>query len=413
MEEPATESAVAWNLGTVLHNLVSTSNLTASQSDSTPEVVEAESRRGNRHTRISIHFSSNEPSAEPTNNLSPTTTTADIVFPRSLLRHLTRRNPAPTQIQAEEVSTAAAAERQRLADNNTLDVQAAGEWIEQNAPFLGLFALILVYRYATGLVQFLWLLASLVRVNQIMKRLVLPHKEVQLNEVASGFLYVLSNTVLILWLTSGWSLGRYAALIPPAIAHSVWDSLLLVMVLDSLVKFVGMLPKFLLVLCFHASGGSGRKHRQQARMLSMVEHFLLVYRTILPTGIWYRYMLSCSANEMLASVFTGCYLTIKASTFLQHLKLLFLSVQLVFRKGALYGTYACRDEISEAGNSCPICQEPVELGIRLDCSHIFCEECIAEWLERGPTCPMCRATVKAPGLKCFSDGSATLFPVVF
>lgn len=35
--------------------------------------------------------------------------------------------------------------------------------------------------------------------------------------------------------------------------------------------------------------------------------------------------------------------------------------------------------------------------VRLDCSHVFCEECILEWLERDRTCPMCRAQVRGRG----------------
>ena len=33
------------------------------------------------------------------------------------------------------------------------------------------------------------------------------------------------------------------------------------------------------------------------------------------------------------------------------------------------------------------------------CSHIFCEECISEWLTRdkAATCPMCRAQIQPPG----------------
>jgi hypothetical protein len=39
------------------------------------------------------------------------------------------------------------------------------------------------------------------------------------------------------------------------------------------------------------------------------------------------------------------------------------------------------------------------LACMLACSHIFCEECISEWLTRdkAATCPMCRAQIQPPG----------------
>ncbi len=58
-------------------------------------------------------------------------------------------------------------------------------------------------------------------------------------------------------------------------------------------------------------------------------------------------------------------------------------------------------------------QDGVSNGIRLDCGHIFCEECISEWLERDRTCPMCRANVKPPGLHSYGDGATSLLPSVF
>ncbi len=41
---------------------------------------------------------------------------------------------------------------------------------------------------------------------------------------------------------------------------------------------------------------------------------------------------------------------------------------------------------------CPICQQPEwqDVLIRLDCGHIFDQECIVAWFQRANTCPMCR-----------------------
>lgn len=57
-------------------------------------------------------------------------------------------------------------------------------------------------------------------------------------------------------------------------------------------------------------------------------------------------------------------------------------------------------------------QDPVSDGIRLNvCAHVFCEECIAEWLERDNTCPMCRAKVE--DFVASSDGASSMLPTLF
>lgn len=43
---------------------------------------------------------------------------------------------------------------------------------------------------------------------------------------------------------------------------------------------------------------------------------------------------------------------------------------------------------------CPICYESPKQGVTLPCSHIFCELCIVEWLDKERTCPVCRAQVE-------------------
>lgn len=43
---------------------------------------------------------------------------------------------------------------------------------------------------------------------------------------------------------------------------------------------------------------------------------------------------------------------------------------------------------------CNICMQRQEKGILLDCNHIFCENCLKEWLTRSKrTCPTCRKEV--------------------
>jgi hypothetical protein len=63
--------------------------------------------------------------------------------------------------------------------------------------------------------------------------------------------------------------------------------------------------------------------------------------------------------------------------------------------------------------TCPVCPDALTNGVSLECSHVFCEDCICEWLERHRTCPMCRAEVKPAGLSDHTDGTSSLLPILF
>lgn len=51
-------------------------------------------------------------------------------------------------------------------------------------------------------------------------------------------------------------------------------------------------------------------------------------------------------------------------------------------------------------DQCSICFDPIDAAEkpthRLECSHRFHQACITPWLERGGTCPLCRAPLPAP-----------------
>lgn len=38
-------------------------------------------------------------------------------------------------------------------------------------------------------------------------------------------------------------------------------------------------------------------------------------------------------------------------------------------------------QVIEAGDMCAICQEKMQAPVLLRCKHIFCEDCVSEWLD--------------------------------
>lgn len=65
-----------------------------------------------------------------------------------------------------------------------------------------------------------------------------------------------------------------------------------------------------------------------------------------------------------------------------HLLLWWFMPQLVFSiVKANYSIYLCNlMQVNAAGDLCAICQEKMIVPILLRCKHIFCEDCVSEWL---------------------------------
>lgn len=89
--------------------------------------------------------------------------------------------------------------------------------------------------------------------------------------------------------------------------------------------------------------------------------------------------------------------------------------------GLDFGTYVTHDELVEAGSpDCSICYEPMNVPVKLSCTHMFCEECVMEWFDRERSCPLCRAAISMSGdgtgagadesKPQFLDGSTSLLP---
>mmetsp|Transcript_17891 Transcript_17891/g.71759 ORF Transcript_17891/g.71759 Transcript_17891/m.71759 type:complete len:90 (+) Transcript_17891:179-448(+) len=40
--------------------------------------------------------------------------------------------------------------------------------------------------------------------------------------------------------------------------------------------------------------------------------------------------------------------------------------------------------------TCSICLHDGNRGLKTDCGHMYHQECMSEWVELSPTCPICR-----------------------
>ncbi|KAG2492176.1 hypothetical protein HYH03_009425 [Edaphochlamys debaryana] len=354
-------------------------------------------------------------------------------------------------------SVSQAAERHRLISETTgLTVQVVAEWIAESVPFLLLLTWGFIVNHFSTLMITVWLAALTMRANADTRRIVAMRRE-----AASGT--CLAQAAVVAVVAGGivaFTLPDTELLRALALGDVRKDTgiecLLLVALADSVLRFASLCPKLLVIAWFRrpgagsgsgfrlprfgfgagsgaagglggAAGGGGgagghersspaRLQRQQSRVLTVVECGIGLYRALVPAPIWYSYFVGGGISEspLLSSLFCGVYLTIKTSSMSTQVRTFALALKTATRQGSLYGTYMGRDD-GELGTygACPVCQEPVCVPVRLDCGHIFCEDCILEWLERDRTCPMCRANVRPAGLQLCTDGASPLLPSLF
>jgi len=116
---------------------------------------------------------------------------------------------------------------------------------------------------------------------------------------------------------------------------------------------------------------------------------------------------------IVCAILTGWYLALKTHGYLRHASNLGHAALLVFSGRAQHGTAPVQEEVLETGNQCPICQDALKSPLKLDCGHIYCDDCIGEWLERERTCPMCRKVVRNAGLQSYGNGATSFMPNPF
>lgn len=146
---------------------------------------------------------------------------------------------------------------------------------------------------------------------------------------------------------------------------------------------------------------------RRGRYLDFMEKSSQLYRALATVPPWIHYLYYDRRNptmnksdasdiwfwnHLVGSIFCAGYVLCKAYRSYETLKTWQASLNYVFQTRD-YGQTPNAQQLQSAGPTCPICHDEFKRPTYLQCRHIFCEECLTVWLEREPTCPLCRARV--------------------
>ncbi|KAL1213307.1 ERAD-associated E3 ubiquitin-protein ligase HRD1B [Cardamine amara subsp. amara] len=291
------------------------------------------------------------------------------------------------------------------------DIQQAARWIEQILPFSLLLLVVFIRQHLQGFFVAIWIAAVMFKSNDILKKQTALKGERHISALIGISVAFTAHVVGVYWWFRKDDLLYPLIMLPPKSIPPFWHAIFIIVVNDTLARQASMIFKCFLLMYYKNS--RGRNYRKQGQLLTLVEYFMLLYRSLLPTPVWYRFFLNKDYGSLFSSLMTGLYLTFKLTSVVEKVQYFFTALKALSRKEVHYGSYATTEQVNAAGDLCAICQEKMHTPILLRCKHMFCEDCVSEWFERERTCPLCRALVKPADLKSFGDGSTSLFFQIF
>ncbi|XP_064392016.1 RING finger and transmembrane domain-containing protein 2-like [Halichondria panicea] len=290
-----------------------------------------------------------------------------------------------------------------------VEISEGVRWMERNAVFIVIVLIKFSFYHRAGLSLILGMIVTFCHCNQIIR------KQVSLKTKRQPFILIftalfLAGNICVVYYTF-WDKHLYNCLyfIPPLYTLDFISLLWSIWVTDFIVRFATMGLKALVAAFFVRFLPNNKK-----RIIYMLlEYFSQFYRNIIPAPLWVRYLSDKQPSGVVfAVIITATYLMIKGVIIFFSIRDLYQAIVSLIRY-KLYDRVRCRDQLLESGNNvCPICQEDVFKPVYLKCKHVFCEDCVLQWLDRQNSCPLCRATVPNHNPK-WRDGSTSTWPQLF
>ncbi|CAH2085267.1 unnamed protein product [Euphydryas editha] len=284
-----------------------------------------------------------------------------------------------------------------------VDVRATLNLLLRYAPFYFILFIKYMYDSREGIFTFIVLFCTFSHSNSIVRR----ENGKQMNRSILALfseLMLTSSCIFIVHFLFGHGKLLSNVIMFPTYTEpiDVWELLWLVVLTDLIVKIITvnikivitMMPAFILPF------------QKRGKVYLFTEAVSQLYRSLITIQPWIFYLMqSYEGSEKMVGMFlTSVYGFAKVVEILVRLQL-FKNATWTLLQSVNLGTKPTCEQLVSAGDACPICHDDYTTPVRLGCSHIFCELCIAAWLDREHTCPLCRA--KVADEPTWRDGSTT------
>ncbi|PWZ25503.1 RING finger and transmembrane domain-containing protein 2 [Zea mays] len=206
------------------------------------------------------------------------------------------------------------------------DIQQVARWVEQILPFSLLLLVVFIRQHLQGFFVTIWIAAVMFKSNDILcKQTALKIGDCFVELLRERKIPVLVGITILFvvhvsgfyWCYKNGDLIRPLMMLPPKEIPPFWHAIFIILVNDTMVRQTAMVVKCLLLMYYKNS--RGRSYRRQGQMLTIVEYFLLLYRALLPTPVWYRFFLNKEYGSLFSSLTTGLYLTFKLTSVVEKI----------------------------------------------------------------------------------------------
>ena len=296
-------------------------------------------------------------------------------------------------------------ERDNTNTPGNFDFSVCLTFLKQVLPFGILLLLRWTWEHRTGIVVLVGLLLTFLHFNKTITRHVSLRDRRHVSTIVANMAFLALNVHVVYYVFHSEKLYRCLYFFSPEIGNTLWDVLWAVGIIDFMVRFAVMFLKCLCIVQWRCLV----PYKSRGKWYMLLEHIAQFYRTLLPAPRWLSFFLSDNQGFTMGLTLSAIYTVIKLVHIFSRFTELCAALRFFFRD-QYYGNSVSHSELTDT--QCPICQEEVEDPIRLHCNHVFCEGCITSWLDRHPTCPMCRAriTTQPP---IWRDGSTSAFVQFF
>ncbi|EKX35563.1 hypothetical protein GUITHDRAFT_155451 [Guillardia theta CCMP2712] len=294
-------------------------------------------------------------------------------------------------------------------------IHSFARWLESAFPFTLLLICVFIYEHSRGILVFLWLSIFLSQANEIMRKQVSLKENRNLHVLSFLVWFIVVQAYAVYFLFGTESLWRNFVFLSFSFDQKevlgFFDLLWIVTLDDLLARHAGMLIKAISLMVV----GGSVQHQRTSQLMNVEECLVSLYRDLIPIPIWLQFLTHWPTGLYLPGVVRGCYLTLKLTSVVDKIQCLRSAIQAFIFHQTPYGRYVRADELTgdPQEDICTICHDPLSSPVRVRCGHIFCEECVHQWLQRERTCPLCRSIVRNARQRLRTDGSTSILPVIF